>query len=96
MVGATTVMPIEQESMHGQSPLRLCVVTEPDPDALMRVLEPFRNINVIARRVVAETVAVGTINMELDVVGMSEGHLSRIAAKLSQQSYVVNTCWRRI
>lgn len=73
--------------------LRLHVVTDADPGALARVLERFQNLNVLPRRVVAESGITGSFHIEVDIGGVSPEVLTLIAAKLRQNPFVENAYW---
>jgi (p)ppGpp synthase/HD superfamily hydrolase len=77
------------------SRFRLRVTTEADPGALARVLERFQNLNILPRRVVAELATTGALRIQIDVTGLSEDALSRIAAKLGQVPSVFDAYWHR-
>ena len=73
--------------------LRLRVVAEADPGALMRVLERFQNLGVLPRRVIAEFTSCDLLSVQLDVIGLEESRLSLIAAKLEQMPCVQQAYW---
>ena len=75
--------------------LYLRVAAEAEPGALARVLERFQNLNVIPRRVVAEWGADDTVNVQVDIVGLSEERVNLIAVKLNQIPCVLNAYWYR-
>jgi (p)ppGpp synthase/HD superfamily hydrolase len=75
--------------------LHLRIVAEADPGALQRVLERFQNLNVLPRRVIAELSSTGVLHIQVDIVGISDEHLSRIAAKISQAPSILNAFWHR-
>jgi hypothetical protein len=64
------------------SVLRLRIVAEADPIALVRVLERFQNLNALPRKVTAELCISGVYHVEVDIAGMSEDMLRIIVAKL--------------
>jgi hypothetical protein len=74
----------------------LRVSAEADPGALARVLASFQTLNVVPRRVIAELGAVGTLYIRIDVTGLTERHLSLIAAKIGQVPCVANAYWHRL
>jgi hypothetical protein len=76
--------------------LRLQVEAEADPGALSRVLEQFQNINVLPRRVIAELDMDGVLHIQLDVLGINEERLSRIAATLGQVTTVLAAFWHYV
>lgn len=75
--------------------LRLHVVVEADPCALVRVLERFQNLNVLPRRVIAEMSTNGTVHIEVDISDLPEATLTLIAEKLKQHPCVENAYWHR-
>ncbi len=76
--------------------LCLRVSADADPGALARVLNCFQSLNVVPRRVVAEHGTTGTLYIRVDVTGLTEGHLSLIAAKIGQVPCVGNAYWHRL
>ena len=74
----------------------LRVSADADPGALPRVLGCFQSVNVVPRRVVAELGTTGTLHIRIDVTGLTEGHLSRIAARIGQVPCVGNAYWHRL
>jgi len=76
--------------------LRLRVVAESDPGALVRVLERLQNLNVTPRRVIAESSSADKLYIEVDIVGLSECRLSLIALKVGQDPCVFNAYWHRV
>ena len=73
--------------------LRLRVVADADPGALVGVLQRFQNLNVLPRRVVAEVGIAGSIHIEVDIGDLSPEMLTLIAAKLRQSPCVENAYW---
>jgi len=80
-------------SSQDWSLLRLRVVAEADPGALARVLERFQNLNVLPRKVVAESGIAGALYIEVDVAGVPEETVNLIAAKLGQVPCVLKAYW---
>lgn len=76
--------------------LCLRVNADADPGALARVLTSFQTLNVVPRRVVAELGTTGTLYIRIDVTGLTERHLSLIAAKIGQVPSVGNAYWHRL
>lgn len=74
--------------------LRVCA--DADPGALARVLACFQSLNVVPRRVIAEHGTAGTLYIRVDVSGLTEGHLSLIAARIGQVPCVGNAYWHRL
>ena len=75
--------------------LYLRVIAEQDPGALARVLERFQNLNVVPVRVLAEWAAQETLQVEVQLAGVTEDTIELIAAKLSQVPCIVNAYWHR-
>lgn len=75
--------------------LRLRVVADADPLALVRVLERFQNLNVLPRKVTAELCISGVIHVEVDITGLSENMLNIIAAKLAASTCIRTAHWHR-
>lgn len=73
--------------------LRLHVVADADPGALVRVLERFQNVNVVPRRVNAELDTTGVFHIQVDIVDLPEATVSLIAAKLVQVPCILNAYW---
>ncbi len=76
--------------------LCLRVNADADPGALARVLTCFQSLNVVPRRVIAEQGTTGTMYIRIDVTGLTEGHLSLIAARIGQVPCVGNAYWHRL
>jgi hypothetical protein len=76
--------------------LCLRVNAEADPGALARVLMSFQTLNVVPRRVLAELGTTGMLYIRIDVSGLTERHLSLIAAKVGQVPCVGNAYWHRL
>ena len=76
--------------------LCLRVNADADPGALARVLISFQTLNVVPRRVVAELGTTGTLYIRIDITGLTERHLSLIAAKVGQVPCVGNAYWHRL
>ena len=76
--------------------LCLRVSADADPGALARVLSCFQTLNVVPRRVVAELGTTGMLYIRIDITGLTEGHLSLIAAKIGQVPCVGNAYWHRL
>lgn len=76
--------------------LCLRVSADADPGALARVLNCFQSLNVVPRRVIAEHGTTGTLYIRIDVTGLTEGHLTLIAAKIGQVPCVGNAYWHRL
>jgi len=74
--------------------LRVCA--DADPGALARILICFQTLNVVPRRVLAELGTAGTLHVRIDITGLTEPHLSLIAAKLGQVPFVGNAYWHRL
>jgi hypothetical protein len=91
-------MTVEETILEGTATQALClrVSADADPGALARVLTCFQTLNVVPRRVVSELGTTGTLYIRIDVTGLTEGHLSLIAAKIGQVPCVVNAYWHRL
>jgi hypothetical protein len=74
--------------------LRVCA--DADPGALSRVLSCFQSLNVVPRRVIAEHGTTGSLHIRVDITGLTEGHLSLIAARIGQVPCVENAFWHRL
>jgi hypothetical protein len=75
--------------------LHLRVTAEPDPGALARVLERFQNLNMLPRRVMAEWATTGVVHVQIEVAGLPEETVDRIAAKIAQVPCILNAYWHR-
>jgi len=75
--------------------LHLRVSAEPDPGVLARILERFQNLNVTARKVLAEWNTAGTLHVEVEIAGLPVATLDLIAAKLGQIPSIFNAYWHR-
>jgi hypothetical protein len=73
--------------------LRLRVVADADPGALMRVLERFQNLNVVPRKVLAELSLTGVFHVEVDIAGISRDCMDIIAAKIGEAPCVHSARW---
>lgn len=91
-------MTAEEAILEEPATQALClrVSAEGDPGALARVLTCFQTLNVVPRRVIAEVGTTGTLYIRVDVTGLTEGHLSLIAAKIGQVPCVGNAYWHRL
>jgi hypothetical protein len=61
----------------------------------MRVLERFQTLNLLPRRVTAES---GTqlLHIQIDICGLAETRLALIAARIGQVPCVINAQWFRL
>lgn len=57
------------------------------------MLERFQNINFIPPRVVAELATNGKLHVEVDIFGITEAHLTSIAARIGEATSVVSSYW---
>lgn len=91
-------MTSEEAVLEDTTTQALClrVSADADPGALSRVLSSFQTLNVVPRRVVAELGTSGTLYIRIDVTGLTEGHLTLIAAKIGQVPCVGNAYWHRL
>jgi hypothetical protein len=87
-----------QEAPEERPTQALClrVNADPDPGALARVLTCFQSLNIVPRRVIAEHGTTGTLYIRIDVTGLTESHLSLIAARIGQVPCVGNAYWHRL
>ena len=76
--------------------LRLRVVADVDPGAIIRVIERFQNLNCIPRRFIAEFGTDERIHIQVDVCGISEAQLDVIAKKVGQATSVIGAHWHRL
>lgn len=93
-----TVEQALQETPEQPETQALClrVIADADPSALTRVLICFQTLNVVPRRVLAELGTRGTLHIRVDVTGLTESHLSVVAAKIGQVPCVGNAYWHRL
>ena len=68
----------------------LRVTAESDPGALMRVLERLTNLNIVPRRLVAESATNGVLQIQLHLSGLTEQTVRLITAKLAQVPCILN------
>jgi hypothetical protein len=80
-------------SQDVSSLLRLRVVADADPGAIVRVLERFQALNVVPRRVVAEFGIGDIIHIEVDVFGLPKTQMDLVAAKLRESVSVTRAYW---
>jgi hypothetical protein len=73
--------------------LRLRVVADADPGALVRVLERFQNLNVIPRKVLAELSLRGVFHVEVDITGISRDCMDIVAAKIGEAPCIHSVRW---
>ena len=73
--------------------LRLRVVADADAGAIALVVDRFRNLNVLPRRLLAEFGTDECLHIEVDVCGMPEEQLSLIANKIAQSPSIHRTHW---
>ena len=76
--------------------LRLRVVADADPGALMRVLERFQNLNVVPRKVLAELSIRGVFHVEVDIAGISPDYMEIIAAKIGEAPCIHSARWHNL
>ena len=94
MTGEQALKEAPQEAATQALCLRVCA--EADPGALVRILVCFQTLNVVPRRVLAELGTAGALHVRIDVTGLTERHLSLIAAKIGQVPSVGNAYWHRL
>jgi hypothetical protein len=75
---------------------RLRVTADADPGVVARVVERFQNLNVLPRRVLAESDINNRFSIEVDVLGMPTAQMMLVAAKLRQNASVLNVHWHRL
>jgi hypothetical protein len=75
---------------------RLRVTADADPGVVARVVERFQNLNVLPRRVIAEADINNRFSIEVDVLGMPVAQMTLVAAKLRQNTSVLNVYWHRV
>jgi hypothetical protein len=75
---------------------RLRVTADADPGVVARVVERFHNLNVLPRRVIAEADINNRFSIEVDVLGMPVAQMTLVAAKLRQNTSVLNVYWHRV
>src|ERR1700704_3033550 len=73
--------------------LRLHVVADADPGSLARVLQPFQNLNILPRKVVAELATTGSFHIEVDIGEVSIETMTLIVAKLRSATCIENAYW---
>jgi hypothetical protein len=75
---------------------RLQVVADADSGAIARVVERFRNLNIIPRRLSAEFSCNDLLHIEVDVCGVPDEQLVLIAGKVGQSPCIVKVYWHRL
>jgi hypothetical protein len=83
-------------SQSSGSLLRLQVVADADPTALLRVLERFQNLNIVPRRITAEFGTNNILHVAVDVFGVPEARLALIVNKVRQATSIINAHWCEI
>lgn len=86
----------ENPSVETVQLLCLRVTAEADPGALPRLLANFQQLNVLPRRVIAEVGSEDVLHVRIDVIGVPEGRLNVLAAKLGQIPTVLSAYWHRL
>ncbi|MDB6098161.1 MAG: hypothetical protein QOK23_1484 [Gammaproteobacteria bacterium] len=76
--------------------LRLRVLSEPDPGALVRILGRLQHLNLTPRQVTAEMSSTGRLYVQIDIVGLCEREVSLIASKIRQEPFVYDAHWHPI
>jgi hypothetical protein len=76
--------------------LRLRVTSDGDPSLLTRLLGYFQNLNVTPRRVTAEWGSNALMHLAIDVCGLDEDVLTRIAGKVGSAPCVLNSHWHHL
>ena len=75
---------------------RLQVVADADPSAFARVVERFRNLNIIPRRFSAEFSSNELLHIEVDVCGVPDEQLALIAGKIGQSPCIIQVYWHQL
>jgi hypothetical protein len=75
------------------SELTLDVISDPEPGALLRVLQQFANLNLLPTYFTAEACDDGTLSMRLEVTDCAPQVLERISAKLGQMPCIRESSW---
>jgi hypothetical protein len=78
------------------SRVRLRIATEADPTALPRILGLLQNLNLLPRRIVAESGSGEVVHVQIDFGGVTEERISLLTAKVSQGIHVLNAFWHHI
>jgi hypothetical protein len=86
----------EEGSTEATALLRLRVVAEADPGALVRILGRLQHLNVVPRRVMAEASTTELLHVEIDIVGLTAQHLALLTAKVGQDCCVFNAHWHPV
>jgi hypothetical protein len=78
---------------------RLClrVTAQADPSVLTRLLGHLQHLNLTPRRVAAEwriTAAADTMEVQIEVCGLSEECLTNVVARIGQFVPVLHAYWR--
>jgi hypothetical protein len=76
--------------------LRLSVIADADPSALINVLGRLQNLNVVPQKVLAECASNHTLHIAIDVVGLSDDKVTLITRKVGQAPSIVNAHWHRL
>lgn len=77
------------------SALTVFVTAELDPAALLRVLEPFRSINVIPRRTLAEIEPPALLRIRLEFTDLTARRLALIATRIQNAPCILDVTWCR-
>lgn len=75
------------------SRIRLRVCAEADPATLPRILGLFQSLDLVPRRVVAESSSDELLHVQIDFAGVSEALISRLTGKIAQGIHVLNAFW---
>jgi hypothetical protein len=76
--------------------LRLRVVADADPIALVCILGRFQNLNVLPRRVEAELCPTEVFYVQVDVMCRDGDMLTLIATKLREMPCIRDADWHRV
>jgi hypothetical protein len=78
------------------SRVRLRVVAEADPAALPRILALLQTLDLLPRRIVAETGSGALLHVQIDFAGVSEELISRLTLRVAHGIPVLNAFWHHI
>jgi hypothetical protein len=81
------------ESSAAVALLCLRVSTDGDPGVLTRLLGYFQNLNITPRQIVAEFGSDQRLHLRVDVAGIAEERLSRIAGRIGASPAVFGAYW---
>jgi hypothetical protein len=76
--------------------LCLRVSTDGDPGVLTRLLGYFQNLNVTPRRILAEFGSDQRLHLRVEVAGLAEDRLTRIAGRIGASPAVFCAYWHHL